>query len=121
MEEAAIEFKKAEDTLFTHLSLLLKMKNFSYNIIGCSKFLMMIPRKSEKVMNEIGVNAIIFMGSMLIKDSKLFDQVEHLWKPSNILRELTFTEIPKWVKNCDYFYSIDNNQLISWALFFKIS
>lgn len=56
---------------------------------------MMIPRKSEKVMNEIGVNAIIFMGSMLIKDSKLFDQVEHLWKPSNILRELTFTEIPK--------------------------
>lgn len=35
----------------------------------------MIPRKGEKVMGEIGVNAICFMGSMLIKDLKIFDQV----------------------------------------------
>lgn len=45
-------------------------------------------------MGEVGVNAICFMGSMLIKDIKLFDQVEHLYRPSDILREITFTTPP---------------------------
>ena len=46
LESEADELKKAEDTLFTHLSLLLKSTKFSYNVIGCDKFLLMIPRKS---------------------------------------------------------------------------
>lgn len=62
-------------------------------MIGCSQFLLIIPRKNEKIMDEIGVNAIGFMGSMLIKDRQIFEKIEHLCKPTDILRSIAFTEI----------------------------
>lgn len=42
-----------------------------YNLIGCEHFLLMIPRKKEKAFNELSVNAVGFMGSVLFKDKNL--------------------------------------------------
>lgn len=55
--------------------LLLKMEKFSYNVIGSGRFVMMVPRRKERTVGEVGVNAICFMGSMLIKDEKLFENI----------------------------------------------
>ena len=35
------------------------------------------------------------MGTILFKDEKLFEQIEYLLKPTEILREITFVEKPQ--------------------------
>ena len=46
----------------------------------------MIPRKKEKLLDQIGINAVGFMGSILSKDGKVFEKLEYLLKPTDILR-----------------------------------
>jgi ATP adenylyltransferase/5',5'''-P-1,P-4-tetraphosphate phosphorylase II len=82
-------FKRAEDLLFTQMVATLKDDKMSYNLIGCREFLLMVPRRAEKIGGEIGVNAICFMGSILVKNSKFFSQIEQS-QPSKLLSEITY-------------------------------
>jgi ATP adenylyltransferase/5',5'''-P-1,P-4-tetraphosphate phosphorylase II len=50
----------------------------------------MIPRKEEKVMGEIGVNAICFMGSILIKNMEMFNDIKENKSPTELLSNITF-------------------------------
>jgi ATP adenylyltransferase/5',5'''-P-1,P-4-tetraphosphate phosphorylase II len=64
-----------------------------YNMFGCEHFIMMIPRKKEKAFNEISVNAVGFMGSILFKDKNLLDKyVNEDRKPYQILNDITFSK-----------------------------
>ena len=86
IEQNSFKFIEAFKMLKEYLLTILKMDDMSFNLIGHSQFLLMIPRRKEKVMDQIGINAVGFMGSILLKDEKLFDQLEYLLKPSDILR-----------------------------------
>lgn len=52
---------------------------------------MMVPRKKEKAFNEISVNAVGFMGSILFKDKNLLKKyVNEDRKAHQILEDITF-------------------------------
>lgn len=62
---------------------------------------MIVPRKKERFMEKIGLNSVGmlflfyvgFMGSALIKDEKVFEKLQNLTKPIDILKEITFQEV----------------------------
>jgi ATP adenylyltransferase/5',5'''-P-1,P-4-tetraphosphate phosphorylase II len=68
LDAQASWFKKAEDVLVGHMFTALKDEKISYNLIGCTKFIMVVPRRAEKISGEIAVNAICFLGSLLVKN-----------------------------------------------------
>lgn len=41
-------------------------------------------------MNDVAVNAILFMGSMLVKDQVVFERIEKFCKPTDLLNQVTF-------------------------------
>lgn len=76
------------------LEAVLKQKDFSFNLVGCHDFVLMVPRKNEFIFKSIGINGCGFMGTILFKDEQLFEKIDFLAKPSEILKEITFTEKP---------------------------
>lgn len=94
LDQMAFQYLEAYKLLHECLATdILKNPNVSYNLIGTPSFLLMIPRKREKLLDKIGINAVGFMGSILLKDEVDYDRLEYLMKPTNILRELTFTDV----------------------------
>lgn len=60
-------------------------------MFGCEHFMIMIPRKKEKAFNEISINAVGFMGSILFKDRNLLRKyVNEDRKAHQILEDITF-------------------------------
>jgi len=60
-------------------------------MFGCEHFIMMIPRKKEKAFNEISINAVGFMGSILFKDKNLLQKyVKEDRRAHQILDDITF-------------------------------
>jgi ATP adenylyltransferase/5',5'''-P-1,P-4-tetraphosphate phosphorylase II len=62
-------------------------------MFGCEHFMIMIPRKKEKAFNEISINAVGFMGSILFKNQNLLRKyVNEDRKAHQILEDITFSK-----------------------------
>ena len=82
--------KKAENALRTKL---IPTEDVDYNLIGSDELLFMVPRKKEKAFNELSVNAVGFMGSLLFRSEEDLQKFENLGiKPKEVLEDITFRQ-----------------------------
>ena len=51
---------------------MLNRTEFDYNMLGCNKFLIIIPRKSDSAYEKLFANALWFMGNIHIRDGNMF-------------------------------------------------
>ena len=58
VEQMAENLKNAESSLMSYLNNYFNQKVFSYNLIGCEEFLMIVPRKKKDFLNKMDLNSI---------------------------------------------------------------
>ena len=86
---------KSQRLEYYYLELMKKLREKrdfqDYNLILTSEWMLIVPRSKEKALDLFSINALGFLGSIVLKDEALLKELNK-HKPLNALQSVSFSE-----------------------------